>query len=513
MVAIYDVVQRQRNRKYTMEVVPRKSSIQDDSKNTRLHKHSQLKTPSCFLTQLKYSFQTKTRKYFILSHLHIERNLQKLLQTQKVFNSKTAKFIIIQMIAALDQLHKANVCYGSLHIRDVYFDNKGFVILKRTYNAQTYWMKNECYGCHKGKCKNKYHTEDDISEQDIAEDYNNLGQVFVHLITGSQHSYSILESLDKMTRDFAYLLLRHDVTADRIKNNSFISEYNWDSVLNKDLDVPDKIQAFVNEMRLSQSSENGIQLERENNNGSPSEILVGVRKSRSKSEDPGRAGGDIGEKQKERSKSYNDSRITNGYADNDSIENRIHQSKSLTESTSSVFGDNTDSNAPPKSRRKSIDIYQKRLQEISKVLDKNRVIVHGKEALPSKPTTPDQLVSNNNNINTSANQQPNIIESVYFEKMYSENDALRTILTKYGLLKSQSPSSAVKQEKEETVDSPNEDSNNLLSSKRKQRKNRKNNLMSQSCNNIQIHFDNSEEGDEAADKHTMKSSLGKVNNI
>ena len=46
---IYDVIQKQRNRKYTMEVVPRKNSTQtdeggggggdSDAQNTRLHKH------------------------------------------------------------------------------------------------------------------------------------------------------------------------------------------------------------------------------------------------------------------------------------------------------------------------------------------------------------------------------------------------------------------------------------------------------------------------------------------
>ena len=300
------------------------------------------------------------------------------------------------------------------------------------------------------------------------------------------------------------------MNVDRIKNHSFINEYNWNNVSNKDLDVPDKILTFVNQPRQRQSSENDIQMERENNNGSPSEILVGVRKSRSKSEDPARTVGENSEKQKERSKSHNDSRITNGSDNQDSVMNVIKHSKSLTESTTSIF-EETDSNAPPKSRRKSIDIYQKRLQEISKVLDKNRVIVHGEEALPSKPSSPNQLVSNNS---TSSNQQqePNIRESVYFEKMYSENDALRTILTKYGLLKDQSPGPP-KQEKEEAMDSPNEENNNLLSSKRKQRKNRKNSVMSQSCNNIQILFnDEDEETDKVVtEKQTKKSPLGKVN--
>ena len=585
---IYDVIQKQRNRKYTMEVVPRKNSTQtdeggggggdSDAQNTRLHKHSQLKAPSCYLTQLKYSFQTKTRKYFVLSHLHRERNLSVLLQKQKVISEQVSAYIIIQIIAGIDQLHQSNVPYESLDTGHVYFDNKGHVILKRTYNLQNCWTSNECYGCHRNKCKNKYHSNGSVlTDGEKANDFNNVGQLLVHLVTGSQHSYSLLESLHQQTKEFAYLLLRHDVDMRKIKTHPFLANYPWSSVLNKELDAPDEIVRFLRDTRNKQSSQSKTltpsPVERRMNVGGEtttmtptSEILVGVRKARSKSEEASRFNNrqltQRDKQTKERSKSYNSSDPNNKYE----ILNRSKSfSKSRSESRNSVFGDNTNnenedgSRIPAKSRRTSIDMYQKRLQEISKVLDKNRDVTcysspppiikqHSNE--PSRQSSPITTIQNTDNEVDSRQQQqqePTANTSeFFFEKMYSENEALRTILTKYGLLKERKQNNNNEEDEEEaeerspvkknnirnrsmsTLQVPfSPESNNLLSSKRKQRRSstnsvsnhKKNNMMSRSCNNIQILFENTDINDRVGrgmmtKDHVMKNmestSMGKV---
>ncbi|XP_066920269.1 uncharacterized protein [Clytia hemisphaerica] len=496
---IYDVIQKQRNRKYTMEVVPRKNSTQDESKNTKLHKHSQLKAPSCYLTQLKYSFQTKTRKYFILSHLHRQRNLSELFQKQKILDNNTARFIIIQLLSAIDHLHQSNVCYENINLGDVYFDNKGHVILKRTYSGQNYWTVNECYGCHKGKCKNKYHIAGQVASVAKANDFNNVGQLFVHLITGSQHSYSLLESADHTTKDFAYLLLRHDVDISKIKNHPFVNDINWNGVTNKELDIPESISMFVKETRERQSSQNSMIIERKDA-GSPPEILVGVRKPRSKSEEPSRVLKASSKKSGVRSKSYS----SNEQKLNQNIPN-VHRSKSFSKSESynSVFQEDVELGTPAKSRRTSIDMYRKRLEEISKVID-----THSNETKQTTPST--------NEIEVAKPRE----SEFFFEKMYSENEALRTILTKYGLLKDKGPEVRKPQrpnfldvKKDDAsmtssgADSPVE-SNNLLSSKRRQsRKIRKNNLLSRSCNNIQILFNENSDHTDSVDENSKRSQL------
>ena len=576
---IYDVIQKQRNRKYTMEVVPRKNSTQTDeggggdaseAKNTRLHKHSQLKAPSCYLTQLKYSFQTKTRKYFVLSHLHSERNLSALLQKQKVISEQVSAYIIIQIIAGIDQLHQANVPYDSLDVGHVYFDNKGHVILKRTYNHQTCWTSNECYGCHRNKCKNQYHNNGSVlSDAAKANDFNNVGQLLVYLVTGSQHSYSLLESLHQQTKEFAYLLLRHDVDMRKIRTHPYLANYPWNNVLNKELDAPDEIVRFLRDTRDRQSSQSKTltqsPVERLINVGGetmtltpPCEILVGVRKTRSKSEEASRFNNrqltQRGKQIKERSKSYNSSDPNNKYE----ILNRSKSfSKSRSESRNSVFGDDTineNDGIPAKSRRTSIDMYQKRLQEISKVLDKNRDVTDHSSPPPTinqysnEPSRQSSPTTQNTDSDLESRQEPTANTSeFFFEKMYSENEALRTILTKYGLLKERKQNNDENQENEEedreesrspvkiknkirnrsmsTLQVPfSPESNNLImSSKRKQRRsstitnsvsnNKK--MMSRSCNNIQILFENTDINDKDANGHVVDamettSSMGKV---
>ena len=584
---IYDVIQKQRNHKYTMEVVPRKNSAQNEgegegdtsnAKNTRLHKHSKLKAPSCYLTQLKYSFQTKTRKYFVLSHLHNERNLKALLNKQEVISEQASAYIIAQIIAGIDCLHQSNVPYGTLNFGHVYFDNKGRVLLKRTYNRQNCWTPNECYGCHRNKCKNQYHTgSGELSNAEKANDFNNVGQLLVHLVTGSQHSYSMLESLHQRTKDFAYLLLRHDVDLRKLKTHQFLVNYPLSKVLDNELEIPDEIVKFLRDTRdrqlslskTSTSSSVDQQNDRETKMTTPpSEILVGVRKTRSKSEEASRYNGKSlttrGKQPKERSKSYNSSESNK----HEILHHLKSFSKSRSESRNSVFGDTANENedkshTPTKSRRTSIDMYQKRLQEISKVLDKNRDVANLSSPTTKQGNDPIQLSSPTTNHmiheiepqQQDQSQEPTNTSEFFFEKMYSENEALRTILTKYGLLKERKHNNTKGEDRNEDEDGddgspgkkmmsrlhvPLSPENNLLSSKRKQRRTsssnsnngsgaKKNNIMSRSCNNIQILFENTDNNrvrninqmtnsggdgmDSLESTSLLKSSMGKVSPI
>ena len=192
----------------------------------------------------------------------------------------------------------------------------------------------------------------------------------------------------------------------------------------------------------------------------PCEILVGVRKTRSKSEEASRFNNrqltQRGKQIKERSKSYNSSDPNNKYE----ILNRSKSfSKSRSESRNSVFGDDTineNDGIPAKSRRTSIDMYRKRLQEISKVLDKNRDVtdhssppptINQYSNVPSRQSSP---TTQNTDSDLESRQEPTANTSeFFFEKMYSENEALRTILTKYGLLKERKQNNDENQENEE----------------------------------------------------------------
>lgn len=469
---VYDVVQKQRNRKFTMEVVPRQKSAPDDAQTSRLHRHSHYKSPSNFLTQLKYSFQTKTRKYFVLSHLDKDKSLLTLLDKKNTLGELESRFIISEIIVAIETLHEQGISYGNLTINDIYFDPRGHVMLKRIYNGQTYWTKNECYQCHEGNCTNQFHNgATTLDESCKSHDWNSIGQLLIHVITGKQMFCSTdgksPDALSKNARDFVRLLLEDSINLENVKNHVLLKNTNWEEIKRREIDIPDSIKLFVLDASYKHLKKNSHPKNENNdsvftdptdNNDNDDDVVTskvvveGVRKQRSFKSD------------RVRSKSYNQSNEQQG--DSITLKKKITRSISCSDrkEEKSPLDDslNIQVSKEMKERKKSIEVYQQRLKEISSVLDKNQSIMksidnekgdpninisnistttHRGNNIQQHSTNNIQLRANSSQLTNSKLNTTSQTKTEYGEvltdmkKIYSENDAIRTILSKYGLLK------------------------------------------------------------------------------
>ena len=238
---IYDATHKQSRRKFTMEVTPRNSNANmKQTPDPVLKTHNQ--APSKFLSELRYTFQTKTSDYFILTHMSKVNNLASLFEIYQVLTEAEAKFIIIEIIAALETLHRSGVTYGSVTKEKIFFGQEGHIFLKRTFCGQTYWTKEECYNCHIDTCENLYHKGLIVTIAEATREWVSVGKLFVELLTGEKRDIYSEDDQRKLTSklasDFSFQLIRKDAVLSNIKNHTFLNTVNWEMVKNKRNKVP-----------------------------------------------------------------------------------------------------------------------------------------------------------------------------------------------------------------------------------------------------------------------------------
>ena len=406
---IYDVIQKNCHLKFTMEVTSHQWHRQG-SADPKLKKHHI--TKSKFLSQLRYTFQTKTRNYFILTHMNKENSLSRMMETNKILTETETRFVLTEIITALEALHNAGVTYGCVTIEDIFFDSEGHIILKRIFCGQTYWTKDECYNCEIGNCDNSYHKGLIVTSAEITKDWVSAGKLLVQLLTGKNTEEHDQQLTSKLASDLSLQLTKKHVFLRNIKRHPFLDATNWEMVQRKENKVPLIFKRHTRQVQLNISTlpsiepdkgrstkENINNLEHKSTNDyffenflsrsstyHPSAnqcLLVGKRKvDRKRSIDyiiqtarSARANGmnrhtkldrptvlSIGEEPKPRD--FND-----GF---------LHKTEKYTDRSIETLGINSTEKPASKeslSRTKSIKGYIKRLEEISKVLERNRKTV------------------------------------------------------------------------------------------------------------------------------------------
>ncbi|XP_057312420.1 uncharacterized protein LOC130653941 [Hydractinia symbiolongicarpus] len=416
---IYDVVQKRKGRKFNMEVAARKP-LHNEITNTKLKKHKTEEKP--FLVCLKYSFQTKSRNYIILTHHNQCTSFVSMLSNDVVLDEDEVRFILAELVVALSSLHSMAVSYNGVSMKDISFDNSGHVLLRRTFYGQTYWSKDEIpvFDQHNRVTKKP-------SADDKKNDWLSLSRLLVTLSTNEncRQQNLGLHTMSKAATDFALNSTYGKDCEVSIKTHPFFAKINWDEVKNKQLAVPNRIVHFVTESLKINRDIKPVNIEKTTETlFSTYQRPSAMRRSSESFEITDRVEGI------RKSRRFLN-RSVSGFAH--CLEPVSQPAVSRTLSAGSIFLKSYSNgiSPPPEitglsfNRRSSIELYRKRLDEITKVLDNNKNMMENfkkKDAVTDSAAFP----SNHDDVHK---------QKKVTNKIYAENDLIRNILSKYGLLR------------------------------------------------------------------------------
>ena len=175
---------------YTMEVSPR-----DSSSKAPISPYVQQPTTrfSPFLVNLQFTFQTRSKFYYILDFPGKETLLQRAKSFGGTFPEPQARFYAAEILIALEELHNFGLAYNELSLDTVYVEPSGHVMLWRNFCGKFYWSKRECvcslHGfSHGDPCNNNHEPKSDF---DFQEDWRTFGSVLYTMLTGKNAPSSV----------------------------------------------------------------------------------------------------------------------------------------------------------------------------------------------------------------------------------------------------------------------------------------------------------------------------------
>lgn len=139
---------------------------------------------SKFWVNLKFTFQTSTKLYYILDYIG-ERSLESLCIQHGPLSEIVVQYYASEILSALEELHSHGYMYGGLGLDKVFIDNTGHIVLWRSFCGKTYWTREECvcsmYGFTRGNlCEN---THGKSSERELKVDFQLLGLAILQLFS------------------------------------------------------------------------------------------------------------------------------------------------------------------------------------------------------------------------------------------------------------------------------------------------------------------------------------------
>lgn len=183
---LYQVKNNEDGRKYSMEVSPRHANSRAPvSPYVQLTKT----TLSSFWVSLRFTFQTRSKFYFILDFAGGQTLSQKLNICGGKFSEPLARFYAAEIVVALEELHSFRLAYKDLDLDVVYVDSESHIKLWRSFCGKLYWGQSECVCslagfCHGDPCNNNHNL---TSEFDFQEDWKALGRVINTMLTGDNN--------------------------------------------------------------------------------------------------------------------------------------------------------------------------------------------------------------------------------------------------------------------------------------------------------------------------------------
>jgi len=127
--SVYLVKEKDTEELYAMKVIEKKKLTYQKYKQSIINEKEvmkKLKHP--FIAKLYYSFQTRTKLYFILEYI-TGGNLSQYIKLKNELTEDQARLYSAEIILALEYLHKNSIIYRDLKATNVMLDDKGHVKL------------------------------------------------------------------------------------------------------------------------------------------------------------------------------------------------------------------------------------------------------------------------------------------------------------------------------------------------------------------------------------------------
>lgn len=83
---------------------------------------------SPFIVKLHFAFQTPNSLYMAIDHCSLG-DLAELISVKEVLKESTARFVIAQLVLAIEYLHKHNILYRDLKPENILIDRSGYIKL------------------------------------------------------------------------------------------------------------------------------------------------------------------------------------------------------------------------------------------------------------------------------------------------------------------------------------------------------------------------------------------------
>jgi len=258
---VFLVTKRTTGEKYAMKVL-KKSQMENQKDVVRLFNEKDIikDIDHPFIVKLHYTFQNKTKVYFILDLLTGGDLYSHILKNGK-FREAHARFYAAEMVLALEHLHERNVVYRDLKPQNIVIDDEGHVKLtdfglsKKDFDQD---QENTICGTM------KYIAPETISGKKYNHmvDWWSLGIILYRMLTSQlPHPTSVNKKIpyyivnhklpidkDRFTKagyDILVRLLERDPDkrlgangAEEIKNHKFFKQINWQKLYERQVKPP-----------------------------------------------------------------------------------------------------------------------------------------------------------------------------------------------------------------------------------------------------------------------------------
>ncbi len=260
---VYLVKLKQNNKIYAMKILD-KYNVRESRQveHTKIERDLLVKTNCPFIVNIKFAFQDKENLYIITEFMQ-GGELFFHLHKEKRFDNEKAKFYIVEIILAIEYLHRRKMLYRDLKPSNILVDKKGHIKLTDFGLSKIFKSKKDkAYTI----CGSPHYLAPEILTNkgyDFAVDWWSLGCVLYELLIGSSPfrirlGESLNEELynkellmpDYVTEEAQDLIKKlliinpkkrlgyGDNGANKIKLHPYFKDINWDDAWNQKLNPP-----------------------------------------------------------------------------------------------------------------------------------------------------------------------------------------------------------------------------------------------------------------------------------